>query len=80
MSGWTAPESGWYDFALARKPRKISEDAWTAPEDGWYEIGSGEPRKLSGEETAAMSRGEKAPRAVAWLLTGQTLVTVQHEV
>ena len=61
MSGWTAPESGWYDFALARKPRKISEDAWTAPEDGWYELGGGEPRKLSDEEVSELGAVQAIP-------------------
>ena len=44
---------------------------WTAPEDGWYEMGSGQPRKLSDEEAAAMSRGEEAGASVARLLAGE---------
>ena len=57
---------------------------WTAPEDGWYEMGSGQPRKLSDEEAAAMSRGEEAGASVARFLAGEegrtiVLDTVPYE-
>jgi hypothetical protein len=44
---------------------------WAAPGDGWYEIGSGEPRKISDEEAAAMMRGEEAAASIVWFMTGE---------